>query len=43
MPIDQSFLSEIIGARYEQIFGLCEEHLAELEKDARLPGGVFLV
>lgn len=43
MPIDQSFLQEVIGARYEQIFGLCEEHLADLERDARLPWGVFLV
>lgn len=43
MPIDQSFLTEIIWARYEQIFGLCEEHLVELERDARLPWGVFLV
>jgi cell division protein FtsA len=43
MPIDQSFLTEIIGARYEQIYGLCNDHLVELEKDARLPGGIFLV
>lgn len=43
MPIDQSFLQEVIGARYEQIFGLCEEHLESLERDARLPWGVFLV
>lgn len=43
MPIDQSFLQEVIGARYEQIFGLCQEHLESLERDARLPGGVFLV
>lgn len=42
MPIDQSFLTEIIGARYEQIYGLCEEHLVSLERDARLPWGVFL-
>lgn len=42
MPIDQSFLQEIIGARYEQIFGYCAEHLIDLEKDARLPGWVFL-
>jgi len=27
MPIDQSFLADIIGARYEQIFGLFQEHL----------------
>ena len=43
MPIDQSFLQEVIWARYEQIFGLCEEHLELLERDARLPWGVFLV
>jgi cell division ATPase FtsA len=43
MPIDQSFLTEIVGARYEQIYGLCNDHLIELEKDARLPGGIFLV
>ncbi len=43
MPIDQSFLQEIIGARYEQIFWYCQEHLIDLEKDARLPWGVFLV
>ncbi len=43
MPIDQSFLQEIIWARYEQIFGYCQEHLIDLEKDARLPWGVFLV
>ena len=42
MPIDQWFLTEIIGARYEQIYGLCEEHLVSLERDARLPWGVFL-
>ena len=42
MPIDQSFLQEIIGARYEQIFWYCQEHLIDLEKDARLPWGVFL-
>lgn len=43
MPIDQGFLTEIIGARYEQIYGFCEEHLVALEKDARLPWWVFLV
>ncbi len=43
MPIDQSFLQEVIGARYEQIFGLCQDHLESLERDARLPWGVFLV
>lgn len=43
MPIDQSFLQEVIGARYEQIFGLCQEHLESLERDARLPWWVFLV
>jgi cell division protein FtsA len=43
MAIDQSFLTEVIGARYEQIYGLCNDHLVELEKDARLPGGIFLV
>ncbi len=43
MPIDQSFLQEVIGARYEQIFWLCDEHLASLERDARLPWWVFLV
>lgn len=43
MPIDQSFLQEIIGARYEQIFWYCQDHLIDLEKDARLPWGVFLV
>jgi len=43
MPIDQSFLADIIGARYEQIFGLFQEHLIWLERDARLPWGIFLI
>lgn len=35
--IDVGFLSEIIGARYEQIFELINEEFAEIERDGRLP------
>lgn len=41
--IDIGFLSEIIGARYEQIFELINERFAQIERDGRLPGGIILV
>ncbi len=41
--IDVGFLSEIIGARYEQIFELINEEFAEIERDGRLPWGIILV
>lgn len=41
--IDVGFLSEIIGARYEQIFELINEKFAEIEREGRLPGGIILI
>lgn len=41
--VDVWFLSDIMIARYEEIFELINEHLAVAEKDGRLPGWVFLL
>ncbi len=41
--IDISFLSDIIAARYEEIFDHINKHLIELWKDSRLPWWVILV
>ena len=43
LPLDTHFLTEIISARYEQIFGKINNHLIKLEKDWRLPGGILLL
>lgn len=43
LPIDTHFLTEIISARYEQIFSKINEHLFKLEKDGRLPGWILLL
>ena len=43
LPLDMHFLTEIISARYEQIFGKINDHLFKLEKDWRLPGGIILL
>ncbi len=43
LPLDKHFLTEIISARYEQIFSKINEHLFKLEKDWRLPGGILLL
>lgn len=42
-PVDMSFLSEIIGARYEQIFELINEKFAAIDREGRLPGGIVLI
>jgi len=41
--LDIHFLSDIISARYEEIFEKINDHLIELERDGRLAGGVFLL
>ncbi|UFX83493.1 cell division protein FtsA [Candidatus Absconditicoccus praedator] len=41
--IDVAFLSDVITARYEEIFEHINEYLVQLGKDSRLPGGVVLV
>ncbi|USN56149.1 MAG: hypothetical protein H6765_08405 [Candidatus Peribacteria bacterium] len=41
--VDSSFLSDIMIARYEEIFELISEDLQQNEKDGRLPGGVILI
>lgn len=41
--IDTGFLSEIISARYEQIFELVNEKLGQIEREGRLPGGIILI
>ncbi len=41
--MDIHFLSDIISARYEEIFEKIQAHLVKLDKDGRLPGGVFLI
>lgn len=41
--MDTAFLSEIIGARYEQIFELINEKFAQIEREGRLPGGIILI
>lgn len=42
-PVDMLFLSDIINARYEEIFNKVNNHLIQLEKDGKLPGGVLLI
>lgn len=41
--IDVGFLSEIISARYEQIFELVNEKFGAIEREGRLPGGIILI
>lgn len=43
LPLDTHFLTEIISARYEQIFWKVNAHLAKLEKDWRLPWWILLL
>jgi len=43
LPLDMHFLTEIISARYEQIFWKINNHLVRLEKDWRLPGWISLL
>lgn len=40
--VDVRFLSDIMTARYEEIFELIQQDLIKRQKDGRLPGGVFL-
>jgi cell division ATPase FtsA len=40
--VDIRFLSDIMVARYEEIFELINEDLILHQKDGRLPGGVIL-
>ena len=42
-PIDSLFLSDVINARYEEIFMKINNHLKSLERDGRLAGGVLLI
>jgi cell division ATPase FtsA len=37
-PVDMLFLSDIINARYEEIFEKVNDHLKDIEKDGKLPG-----
>lgn len=41
--VDMRFLSDIMVARYEEIFELINEDLILHQKDGRLPGGVILI
>ncbi|PZM86453.1 MAG: cell division protein FtsA [candidate division SR1 bacterium] len=41
--LDIVFLTEIINARYEEIFLKVNQHLERIEKDGRLPGGILLI
>ena len=41
--LDLVFLSDIINARYEEIFLKVNQHLERIEKDWRLPGGILLI
>ncbi|MBP9691352.1 hypothetical protein KBD81_04710 [Candidatus Woesebacteria bacterium] len=41
--VDMRFLSDIMIARYEEIFEIINEDLIHHHKDGRLPGGVILV
>ena len=41
--VDVSFLSDIMIARYEEIFELIQQHLIEANKDGRLPWWVILM
>lgn len=42
-PVDMLFLSEIINARYEEIFERVNDHLKDIEKDGKLPWWVLLI
>ena len=41
--MDLVFLTEIINARYEEIFNKINQHLARIERDWRLPWGILLI
>ena len=41
--MDLAFLSDIINARYEEIFNKIITRLKKIDKDGRLPGGILLV
>ena len=41
--MDIVFLTEIINARYEEIFLKINQHLERIEKDGRLPWGILLI
>ena len=41
--IDNLFLSDIINARYEEIFNKINKHLKYLDKEGRLAGGIILI
>jgi cell division protein FtsA len=41
--VDMAFLSEIVLARYEEIFELIQTDLVRYQKDWRLPGGVVML
>jgi len=41
--VDVWFLSDIMIARYEEIFELINQHLEAVNRDGRLPGGVVLI
>lgn len=41
--LDMNFLTEIISARYEQIFDRINSHLKSLDKDGRLPWWILLL
>jgi len=41
--LDIHFLSDIINARYEEIFLKINKHLEKLDKDRRLPWGILLI
>lgn len=41
--LDMHFLTDIISARYEEIFLKINKHLEELDRDGRLPWGVLLI
>lgn len=41
--LDLLFLSDIINARYEEIFMKVNQHLERIEKDWRLPWGILLI
>jgi len=42
-PVDMLFLSDIVNARYEEIFIKANNHLKQLDKDGKLPWGVLLI
>lgn len=37
------FLSDIMLARYEEIFEYIQQHLVHIKRDGRLAGGVYLL